>query len=93
MFCISDADKRGVLVGTEIVEVPSVTIDKLYEDKYVALSNALLQAREKASLLESKIELLAIYRMNDGLQTTTKMDAKNRPYDVHFVEISRVDRP
>lgn len=62
-------------------------LDELYGDKQIALSNALVQAREQANLLESKIELLAIYRMNDDIRTKTKKDAKGKDYDVHYVEL------
>lgn len=53
----------------------------------VALSNALIQAREKTSLLESKIELLAIARMNETLKTKEKTDARGKKYDVHYVTL------
>lgn len=59
----------------------------IYDNKQVALSNALIQAREKTSLLESKIELLAIYKMKDEMQTIVKIDSRKRPYSVHKVEI------
>lgn len=63
-------------------------IDELFANQQVALSNALIQAREKTSLLESKIELLAIYRMGDEMKTLEKTDAKGKKFYVNYVEIS-----
>ena len=57
----------------------------------VALSNALIQAREKTSLLESKIELLAIARMNETLKTREKKDARGKKYDVHYVTLKTAE--
>lgn len=65
-------------------EFATTAID-VYKEKQVALSNALIQAKEKTSLLESKIELLAIYKLNDECITIEKKDAKGRAYDVHAV--------
>lgn len=64
------------------------TIDELYRNKSVAISTALAQAREKTSLLESKIELLAIYKMNEQMYTVDKVDAAGNPYQVHAVTIN-----
>lgn len=61
---------------------------QIYDNQQVSLSNALIQAREKTSLLESKIELLAIYRMKDEMTTVSKKDAKGRTYSVHQVKIN-----
>lgn len=59
----------------------------IYSNKKVALSNALIQAREKTSLLESKIELLAIYRMKNEMKTVVKKDGSGNNYSVHSVSI------
>lgn len=64
------------------------TIDELYRNKSVAIATALAQAREKTSLLESKVELLAIYKMNDQMYTVDKVDASGKPYQVHAVTIT-----
>lgn len=69
------------------IEVWENQISDKFEDKYVSLSNALIQAREKTSLLESKIELFAIYKMNDEVMTLDKKDATGREYSVHAVTI------
>ena len=60
----------------------------VYKGKQVALSNALIQAKEKTSLLESKIELLAIYKLKDDCFTIKKKDARGHSYDVHAVTLS-----
>lgn len=64
------------------------TIDRLYGNKTIALSNALAQARTKTNLLESKIEFLAIYRMGDDMKEREKVDLHGRPYSVHYVDIT-----
>lgn len=82
----------GEYHGGETTIIPvnsnSEIIDRLYTDKYVALSNALAQARQKTSLLESKIELLAFFRMNGDMKTRVKTDAKGKKYNLHYVEIN-----
>lgn len=60
----------------------------LYKDKQVALSNALIQAKKKTSLLESKIELLAIYKLKDESKVIEKKDVDGRLYSVHVVELN-----
>lgn len=63
-------------------------IDELYANKQVALANSLIQAREKTSLFESKIEFLAIYKVGDQMNVHKKTDTAGKEYSVHFVEIS-----
>ena len=65
-----------------------IAIQDQFRDKYVALSNSLIQAREKNSLLEGKLELLSIFKMNSEMNTTVKKDAKGDAYSVHYVEIN-----
>lgn len=74
------------MAGNEIIE--NNNIDMLYDNKYVALSNALIQAREKTSLLESKIELLAIYRLINEMNTREREDSEGKIYSVHSVTIN-----
>lgn len=62
-------------------------LKELYSNKTVSLANALVQAREKASLLESKIELLAMYKMNKEIKSREKKDSQGNSYNVHFVEV------
>lgn len=63
-------------------------IDEIYSNKQVALANSLIQAREKTSLFESKIELLAIYKVGDEKNVHKKVDADGMEYSVHYVDIS-----
>lgn len=58
-----------------------------YEDKFVALSNALIRSKEKTSLLESKVEVLAVYRLKEEMKTIEKKDAEAKDYSVHYVEL------
>lgn len=60
----------------------------VYEQESVDIANALAQARQKTSLLESKIELLAIYKVRQDFFTIEKSDAEGNPYKVHAVSIS-----
>ncbi len=62
-------------------------IDEVYGNKQAALANALIQAREKTSLLESKIELLAIYKIGSEKNVRSKQDASGKEYSVHYVVI------
>lgn len=64
----------------------TAAIDK-YKGQYIELSNQIIQAKEKTSLLESKIEVLAVRRMNTGLKTREKIDADGRKYSVDYVEL------
>lgn len=81
-------DKRGVNMAKKKEESFDLSI---YDNKQVALSNALIQAREKTSLLESKIELLAIYRMSDDMYSVEKNDGEGNVYNVHAVSISSAE--
>ena len=66
----------------------ATTAIEVYKEKQVALSNALIQAKEKTSLLESKIELLAIYKLKDDCKTIEKQDVNGNRYDVHAVTLN-----
>ncbi len=70
-----------------LTSVDNTEIDSLYGNKFVSVANSLLQAREKASLLESKIELLAIARMNENMEEIEKKDIHGHAYKVHLVRI------
>lgn len=63
-------------------------IEETYSSKSIALSNALAQAKEKTSLLESKIEFLAIYKMEGEKFVVDKVDSKGKPYQVNAVSMS-----
>lgn len=71
-----------------IVEKLPTTIDEAFMDKYVALSNALIQSRERTSLLESKIELLSIYKLKTTPNLIEKLDAKGKKYSVNSVSLN-----
>lgn len=78
-------------MSTNTAVVPSqkmTIIDEIYANKHVALANALIQAREKTSLFESKIELLGIYKIGYEMNVHTKTDANGGSYNVHYVEIT-----
>lgn len=78
------------MTATGIIPVTAASdreIDEVYGNKQVALANALIQAREKTSLLESKIELLAIYKVGNEKNSRIKKDISGKEYSVHYVEI------
>jgi len=62
-------------------------IRDLYHDEKVALANSFIQARKRTSLMESKIELLAIYRMNESMKSRKKPDAEGELRTYHYVEL------
>lgn len=62
-----------------------------YEDQYVALSNALIRSKEKTNLLESKIEVLSIYRLKEEPKTIIKKDAEGKDYSVHYVDLKAAE--
>ncbi len=70
-----------------------VLYDKMavYENESVDIANALAQARQKTSLLESKIELLAIYKIRQDYSTVDKVDTEGNPYKVHAVSIANAE--
>ena len=61
-------------------------VDK-YQGQYINLSNQIIQSKEKTSLLESKIEVLAIRRMATNLKSRDKLDAEGKTYNVNYVEL------
>ena len=63
----------------------------MFRDQQMALSNALLQSRERTSLLESKIELLAIHHLGNETYLKDKTDAEGKSYSVHCVIVSAKD--
>ena len=77
---------RGTCMNNDLSE--QKTNVAVYEQESVDIANALAQARQKTSLLESKIELLAIYKVRQDFFTIEKSDAEGNPYKVHAVSIS-----
>ena len=75
-------------MDTGIAVQNAADIDELYANKQVALANSLIQARERTSLFESKIELLAIYKVGEEKNVRKKTDVAGKTYTVHYVDIS-----
>ena len=63
------------------------TAAEKYQGQYIELSNQIIQAKEKTSLLESKIEVLAVRQMAQNLKSRDKVDADGNPYTVDYVEL------
>ena len=68
----------------------SKEIDQLFANTKVAINNAFITAREKTSLLESKIELYSHYKLSDPrmVQERTVLDPNDVPFTVHYVTIN-----
>lgn len=59
-----------------------------YKRQLVSLSNNFIRSKEYTNLLESKIEVLAIYRMDQSMKQRQKKDAAGNPYLVNYVDLS-----
>lgn len=64
----------------------TTAVDK-YKGQYIEMANSIIQAKEKTSLLESKIEVLAVRRMATNLRTRDKVDSEGNRYSVDYVEL------
>lgn len=64
----------------------TTAVDK-YKGQYIEMANSIIQAKEKTSLLESKIEVLAVRRMATNLKTRDKVDSEGNRYSVDYVEL------
>lgn len=62
-----------------------------YEEKHVSISNMLIRAKERTSILESKIEILAMYRMDNDLRIREKKDGNGNVYEIKYVVLSVKD--
>lgn len=62
-----------------------------YENQFVTLSNTLIRSKEKTNLLESKIEVLSVFRLKEEMNTVIKKDAEGKDYSVHFVELKAAE--
>ena len=51
-----------------------------YTNQYVNISNTLIRARERTSVLESKIEVLAIHHMDKHVKLHDKKDTQGNSY-------------
>ena len=71
--------------------MPKTELQQMMEEKYkgqlITVSNSMIRARETTTLLESKIEALAIYYSSKDAKQRTKKDANGRDYDVNYVVI------
>ena len=66
-------------------------VEKDYKNQSVSISNSVIRSREFTNLLESKIEVLAIYYMDSDLKQKEKKDPEGNIYKVNYVELSAAD--
>lgn len=66
-------------------------MESKYKGQSVSISNEMIRSREKTTLLESKIEILAIHQMGAHMKEMEKKDSSGKSYTVHFVEIPAGD--
>lgn len=62
-----------------------------YKNQYVNISNTLMRARERTSMLESKIEVLAIHHMAQNVMLKEKKDIQGNLYVIKYVELSAIE--
>lgn len=62
-----------------------------YMNQYVSLSNALIRAKERTSVLESKIEVLAICHMDKNVKIREKKDKYGNSYFINYVQLSAAE--
>lgn len=62
-----------------------------YTNQYVNISNTLIRARERTSVLESKIEVLAIHHMDKCVKLRNKIDTQGNNYAIKYVELSAAE--
>ena len=63
-------------------------IETRYKNSVISISNSLIRSRDYTNLLESKIEVLAIYHMDRNMKRREKVDADGNPYSVNYVELT-----
>lgn len=87
--CIS---ANGKPIGERIAmgEKKGVVMQE-YLNQYVSLSNALIRAKERTSVLESKIEVLAIHHMDKNVKIREKKDKYGNSYFINYVQLSAVE--
>lgn len=66
-------------------------VERKYKNQSVSISNSVIRSREFTNLLESKIEVLAIYYMESDLKQKEKLDPNGQKYKVNYVELSASD--
>ncbi len=62
-----------------------------YTNQYVNISNTLIRARERTSVLESKIEVLAIHHMDKHVKLHDKKDTQGNSYVIKYVELNAAE--
>lgn len=62
-----------------------------YKNQYVNISNTLIRTRERTSMLESKIEVLAIHHMAKNVMLKEKKDIQGNLYLIKYVELSAIE--
>ena len=63
-------------------------VEEKYKDQFITVSNPMIRARETTTLLESKIEALAMFYMNKDVKQRIKKDSVGAEYRVDYVKIS-----
>ena len=64
-----------------------VRVENQYKNQYITISNDMIRSREKTTLLESKIEALAMFYMSKDLKRKDKLDPEGNTYKVEYVEV------
>ncbi len=64
-----------------------VRVENQYKNQYITISNDMIRSREKTTLLESKIEALAMFYMSKDLKRRDKVDSEGNSYKVEYVEV------
>lgn len=80
-------------MSTEIIETSRAEqqyaiINKEYKNEYVTIDNAVVRAKEKTNLLESKIEILAVHHLDKHPLHREKSDNVGNKYQVSYVIVS-----
>ena len=82
-FCMSYLEWEKKMPKTELQQI----MEEKYKGQLITVSNSMIRARETTTLLESKIEALAIYYSSKDAKQRTKKDANGKDYDVNYVVI------
>ena len=65
--------------------------DREYKNQMVSISNSVIRSREYTNLLESKIEVLAVYYMDTKAKQRKRKDIQGNQYVASYVELSASD--
>jgi len=83
----SGAEVYNAMKKNELEIAHNRRIDEHYRNKHISLANSLAQAKNKTSLIESKIEFLAIYKLAEEKFQVDKIDSRGRTYKVNAVSM------